>query len=83
MIESKVNPISWNEAIGRYVEAPENYTGPSTKISGRVAQDSAVQHFIARQLQLIAESLLSQKVVNDELRKQISNRSSKVMYDLR
>lgn len=83
MIESKVNPISWNEAIGRYVEAPENYTGPSTKISGRVAQDSAVQHFIARQLQLIAESLSSQKVVNDELRKQISNRSSKVMYDLR
>jgi hypothetical protein len=82
MIESKVNPISWNEAIGRYVEAPENYTGPSTKISGRVAQDSAVQHFIARQLQLIAESLSSQKVVNDELRKQISNRSSKVMYDL-
>lgn len=83
MIDSKLNPIHWNESIGRYVETPENYTGPSTKVSGRVAQESAVQHFIARQLEIIAESLLSQKVVNDELRKQMSNRSPKVMYDVR
>lgn len=82
MIENRVNPISWNETIGRYVESSENYTGPSTKVSGRVAQENAVQHFIARQLELIAQSLLSQKVVSDDLRKQISNRVPKVMYDV-
>ena len=57
MLESRVNPIHWDEKLGRYVEAPENYTGPSTKVSGRVAQENAVQHFIARQLELIAIAL--------------------------
>lgn len=70
------HPIIWNEELGSYVYAAANYTGPSTKATGRIASDVSIQHFIARQLELIAESLASQKVVNDNLRKQISNKVS-------
>lgn len=70
------HPIVWNEELGAYVYVSENYTGPSTKATGRIASDVSVQHFIARQLELIAESLASQKVVNDNLRKQMSSKNS-------
>jgi hypothetical protein len=52
-----VNPIQWNEEIGRYIEGGSSYTGGSTKLSGRVASDIAVQHHMARQLELIAKAL--------------------------
>jgi hypothetical protein len=52
-----VNPIRWNEDIGRYVEGGSSYTGPSTKSNARTASDAAVQHHIARQLEIIANAL--------------------------
>jgi len=52
-----VNPIKWNEEIGRYVEGGSSYTGPSTKANARTASDTAVQHHIARQLEIIAKAL--------------------------
>jgi hypothetical protein len=52
-----LNPIKWNEEIGRYVEGGSSYTGPSTKAHARIAGDSAVQHHIARQLEIIANAL--------------------------
>jgi hypothetical protein len=54
-----VNPIRWNEEIGRYVEGGSSYTGPSTKSNSRTASDVAVQHHIARQLEIIARALTS------------------------
>lgn len=59
MHSKSVNPIVWDEDMGMFVEHPTNYTGPHTKKSGRIASDTSVQHFIARQLQLIAQSLAS------------------------
>jgi hypothetical protein len=58
MQEPIINPLEWNEKIGRYVEGGSSYTGPSTKLNGRVASDTAVQHHIARQLEIIANSLI-------------------------
>jgi hypothetical protein len=57
MQEQIINPLEWNEKIGRYVEGGTSYTGPSTKLNGRVASDTAVQHHMARQLEIIAKSL--------------------------
>jgi hypothetical protein len=57
MQEPIINPLQWSEKIGRYVEGGTSYTGPSTKVSGRVANDTAVQHHIARQLEIIANAL--------------------------
>lgn len=59
-----VNPIQWNEEIGRYVEGGSSYTGPSTKSNARTASDIAVQHHIARQLEVIANALT--KISNTE-----------------
>ena len=52
-----INPIIWNDKIGRYIEGGSSYTGPSTKASARTASDTAVQHHIARQLEIIANAL--------------------------
>ena len=76
------HPIVWNEELGAYIYVAENYNGPSTKKAGRIASDVSVQHFIARQLELIAQSLASQKVINDDLRKQMSNRVSNIPIPL-
>lgn len=51
------HPISWNEELGAYVYDAQGYSGPSTKKTGRIASDTSIQHFIARQLELIAQSL--------------------------
>jgi hypothetical protein len=53
------HPISWNEELGAYVYDIQGYNGPSTKKTGRIASDISIQHFIARQLELIAKSLNS------------------------
>jgi hypothetical protein len=72
------HPISWNEELGAYVYDAQGYSGPSTKKIGRIASDTSIQHFIARQLELIAQSLSSQEVANDDLKKQMSNRVSNI-----
>jgi hypothetical protein len=56
MIEYPITPIVWDEKMGVYV-SKEPYTGPSTKKNGRIATDFHIQHFIARQLEIIAVNL--------------------------
>lgn len=53
------HPIVWNQEMGLFVYAPEGYNGPSTKQSGRVASEISIQHHIARQLEIIANALVS------------------------
>ena len=82
MHSKSVNPIVWDETMGMFLEDATNYTGAHTKKTGRIASDTSVQHFIARQLQLIAQALASYDEVesdtNTEFSKQVLNRSSDV-----
>lgn len=55
------HPLVWNEDIGAYVYVSEGYNGGSTRVSGRIASEASVQHFIARQLEIIALNLLNRK----------------------
>jgi hypothetical protein len=57
MHSKNMGPISWDLDLGMYIESSSSYTGAHTKKSGRIASDIAVQHFIARQLEIIALSL--------------------------
>jgi hypothetical protein len=57
MTQHPITPIVWDEEMGVYVFSKEAYTGPSTKKNGRIATDFHIQHFIARQLEIIAINL--------------------------
>ena len=59
MNSNSFHPIVWNQDIGAYVYVSEGYNGGSTKMSGRIASEASIQHFIARQLEVIALSLLN------------------------
>lgn len=74
MNEHISHPIVWNEELSAYIYVAENYNGPSTKKSKRIASALSLEHYKVRQLELIAQSLAGQKAVNDDIRKQISNR---------
>lgn len=74
MNEHISHPIVWNQELSSYIYVAENYNGPSTKKINRVASALSLEHYKVRQLELIAQSLAGQKVVNDDIAKQISNR---------
>lgn len=59
MNSGSMHPIIWDQEMGAYVYVKEGYTGGSTKKSGRIASEASVQHFIARQLEIIALNLLN------------------------
>ena len=73
------HPIVWDETLNAYVYVSEGYNGQSTKKTGRIASALSLEHFKVRQLELIAQALAEQKVVTDDLRKQMSNRNAKVI----
>jgi len=73
-------PIIWDEELNAYVYASEGYNGPSTKKTGRIASVLSLEHFKIRQLELIAQSLAGQQVVNDMMRKQMSVQNYRTAY---
>jgi len=74
------HPIVWDHELGAYVYKGESYSGPSTKKNQRVASAYSLEHYKVRQLELIAQALEGQKVVNDLMRKQLSIQNYRTEY---
>lgn len=74
------HPIVWDQELNAYVYQAEGYNGSSTKKTGRIASVLSLEHFKIRQLELIAQSLAGQQVVNDTMRKQMSVQNYRTAY---
>jgi len=74
------HPIVWDHELGAYVYKGESYSGPSTKKNQRVASAYSLEHYKVRQLELIAQALEGQKVVNDLMRKQLTIQNYRTAY---
>jgi len=74
------HPIVWDKELNAYVYVSENYNGPSTKKTGRIASALSLEHYKVRQLELIAQALESQGAVNDLMRKQLSVQNYRTAY---
>jgi len=74
------HPIVWDHELGVYVYKGESYTGPSTKKNHRIASAHSLEHYKVRQLELIAQALEGQKVINDLTRKQLSIQNYRTAY---
>jgi len=74
------HPIVWDKELNAYVYVSENYNGPSTKKTGRIASALSLEHYKVRQLELIAQALEGQGAVNDLMRKQLSVQNYRTAY---